>query len=103
LEGELAQEVKYVNWLSMVYAGAKSLEMYQSETKTWMQAHSKARFVILQVLIEAGQGLVTVEEKVGEYGEPDLLINVDKTNIDTVGREAMRDFLLQLQVSMKLV
>ena len=98
LEGEKAQEVKYVNWLSMVYAGAKSLEMYQPETSAWLQAHCQARFVILQVLIEAGHGLVSVQEKVGEDGKPDLLISVDKTKIDTVGREAMRIFLLKLQV-----
>jgi len=98
-EGEEAEQVKYVNWLSMVFAGAaKALEMYQPATKAWLQAHSQARFVILQVLLEAGEGLVTVKERVGEDGNPDLIISVDRTKIDTVGRKAISDFLLKLQV-----
>jgi len=96
-EGEQAETIKYVNWLSMVFAGVKSLEMYQPDAKAWMQAHSQARFVIAQVLIEAGEGLVKIEEIMGKDG-PDLLITLDKEKIDTVGRKAISEFLLKLQV-----
>lgn len=98
-EGEEADQIIYTNWLSMVFAGAaKALEMYQPKTQAWMQAHSQARFAILQVLIEAGEGLITVEEKVGSDGKPDLLITLDESKINTVGKKAISDYLLRLQV-----
>jgi len=72
--------------------------MYQPETKNWMQAHSHAAFVTLQVLIQAGQGLVTIEEVVGSDGKPDLLASLDLDGIDIVGRKALGDFIMKLQV-----
>ncbi|ODM98954.1 Dipeptidyl peptidase 3 [Orchesella cincta] len=97
-EGDKADTLIYANWLDMVFVGVKSLEMYQPETESWMQAHSQASYVILQVLIEAGEGLVTIVEKTGTDGKPDLDISLDRTKIDTVGRKAMADFLLKQQV-----
>jgi len=97
-EGEEAENVIYTNWLSMVYAGVKALELYQPDAKQWMQAHSQARFSILNVLVEAGEGLVQVKETVGEDGKPDLLIQVDRSGIDTVGRKAIHDYLMKIQV-----
>ncbi|MCL4128954.1 UNVERIFIED_CONTAM: hypothetical protein GTU68_000126 [Idotea baltica] len=91
-------DMKYVIWLDMFYAGLKGLEMYQPDQKKWGQAHSRARFVLLRVALEAGNGLVTLTETVGEDGLPDLLLTVDRSKIATVGREAMGDFLKKLQV-----
>lgn len=37
-EGEEAETVTYVDWLSLLWNGAgKALEMYQPSTKSWLQ------------------------------------------------------------------
>ncbi|KAL7648106.1 UNVERIFIED_CONTAM: hypothetical protein RMT77_000007 [Armadillidium vulgare] len=92
------EDAKYIIWLDMMYAGLKGLEMYQPDQKKWGQAHSRARFVLLRVALEAGNGLLTIKETVGEDGLPDLLLSLDRTKISTVGKEAMGDFLKKLQI-----
>jgi len=51
--GEKAAEnfndVLYANWLSLCLAAVKGLELYNVKAKQWNQAHSQARFVILNV------------------------------------------------------
>ncbi|CAO1439060.1 unnamed protein product [Diamesa serratosioi] len=88
----------YVNWLLMVYAGAgRASELYNPTSKQWNQAHSQARYVISNVLLEAsaGNNFVTVEET--EPGKM-LRIKMDREQIKTIGVEAMRLFLLKIQV-----
>ena len=50
--------------------------MYSPASGEWKQAHSQARFVILQVLQEAGENFVSVKEVIGEDGKPDLLLTM---------------------------
>lgn len=95
-EGEDAENVLYINWLNMLWCGAaKALEMYSPASKTWLQSHSQARYVILQVCLEAGEGFVKVTET--EPGK-NLLLTVDRSKIKTVGKKAIGDFLVKLQV-----
>jgi len=51
--------------------------------------------VILRVILEAGGDFVTVIEKM--KGK-DLLVMVDRSKITSVGKKAISDFLLKLQV-----
>ncbi|XP_046646528.1 dipeptidyl peptidase 3-like isoform X1 [Daphnia pulicaria] len=98
-EGEKAQDIIYVNWLSLLLNGStRAMEFYNPKTQSWMQAHSQARYVILQVLLEAGQGLVNVAKVIGSDGKDDLLLSLDRSKISTVGKEALGIFLRKLQV-----
>jgi dipeptidyl-peptidase-3 len=97
-EGQVAEDVKYTNWLNEIRAGLVCLEFYQADTKKWGQAHSWARYVLLRVALAAGQGFVSIEECVDENGKPDLKFSLDRTKIDSVGKPAIGDFLKLLQV-----
>jgi dipeptidyl-peptidase-3 len=95
-------DITYINWLLMVRAGLTGLEFYTPETREWRQAHMRARFAILRVLLEAGEGLVTLTRTTGADGKPDVTATIERTLIKTVGKEAIRKFLLALQVHKSL-
>ncbi|MBN3292462.1 DPP3 peptidase, partial [Polypterus senegalus] len=97
-EGSDAEDVVYINWLNMVRAGVLALEFYTPVNKTWRQAHMQARFVILRVLLEANEGLVSLEHTVGSDGKPDAIISLDRTKIRSVGKPAIERFLRKLQI-----
>lgn len=92
------EDLKYVMWLDMMYAGLRGLEMYQPTQGKWGQAHSQARYVILRVALEAGEGLVTITETKGDDGFPDLRLSLNRDRIHDVGHKAMKEFLCKLQI-----
>jgi dipeptidyl-peptidase III len=47
--------------------------------------------------MEAGEGLIRFEKVVVE-GKPSIITHLDKSKIWTVGKEALRKFLVSLQV-----
>ncbi|KAF5280315.1 hypothetical protein FQR65_LT03124 [Abscondita terminalis] len=87
-----ANNIKYVNWLALVWAGAgRSLEMWEPG-RGWLQAHAQARFVITKVLMQAGVVEITQPTK------DNLMITLKRESIPGPGRNAIAHFLLQLQV-----
>lgn len=96
-ENEAAEDIVYINWLNMCRAGLMGLEFYSEERGVFRQAHMWARYVILSVLLEAGDGFVAIEETTTD-GEPDLIVHLDRTKIRTVGLAAIGAFLRELQV-----
>ncbi|XP_054717217.1 dipeptidyl peptidase 3-like [Uloborus diversus] len=96
--GEEAETVTYVNWLSACRSGIESLQLYEPATKSWLQAHSQALYVILRVLLEEAGDFVKIERLIGEDGEPDLLLTVDRSKLETVAKPVLGHFLKKLQV-----
>ncbi len=47
----------------MARAGIRALEFYTPETQKWGQAHMQARFAILRVLLNAGEGLLSIKQE----------------------------------------
>lgn len=95
---EKQADITYTNWLLMCRAGLVGLEFYTPETDSWRQAHMNARYVILRVLLEAGEGLVQIVRRTGSDGKPDLEVLLDRSKVQTVGKTAIGAFLTKLQV-----
>ena len=76
----------YTNWFSLCHAAINGVAMYSPTSGDWKQAHSQARFVILQVLNEAGENFVKTQEVIGEDGKPDLLLSMDRSKLEVIGK-----------------
>jgi len=98
-DGQEAENVLYINWLSMILGGINGMEAFNVDSGKWGQAHSQARFVILRVLMEQAKDLITIDMVTNkDDGKPDMLITVDREEIMTSGKKAIEDFLMKLQV-----
>jgi dipeptidyl-peptidase-3 len=91
--GQEAEDIYYVNWLIMVRAGIKALEFFTPTSQVWGQAHMQARYVILQSLISAGEGLVNIQLE-----ENNVFVTLNRSKIITIGRKTVGDFLTRLQI-----
>ncbi|KEZ44492.1 Dipeptidyl-peptidase III [Scedosporium apiospermum] len=95
LDGE-AGDVLYASYLSMARAGLVSLEMWDPKSQKWGQAHSQARFSILQCFLQAGDDFCKLEYKNDDLS--DLTIKLDRSKILTAGRDAVGKYLQKLHV-----
>merc|ERR1719264_2156745 len=86
IDAKEKSDVIYTNWLSLCHAAINGVAMYSPASGEWKQAHSQARFVILQVLNQAGENFVSVKEVIGEDGKPDLLFSMDRSKLETIGK-----------------
>lgn len=95
MDGE-AGDVLYVAYLSMARAGIASVEMWDPKSRKWGQAHSQARFSILQCFLEAGNGFCKLNSTKDDLS--DLTVSIDRSQILTTGRKAVEEYLLKLHV-----
>ncbi|KAK1730790.1 hypothetical protein CaCOL14_002881 [Colletotrichum acutatum] len=91
-----AGNVLYAAYLQMARAGLVSLEMWDPKSQKWGQAHSQARFSILQCFLQAGDDFCKLEYKKDDLS--DLEIKLDRSKILTTGREAVGKYLQKLHV-----
>ncbi len=78
--------------------GLNSVEFYNTTTKRFSQAHNNGRFVILQVLLEAGNNFVQIEKVKNEEGQDWISVKMDQDQCLTTGFNAIKNFLLKLNV-----
>ena len=71
-----------------------ALLFWSPSTQRWGQAHMQARFAILQCMLEAGEDFVSIKRN--EKGE--TFLQMDRSKIKTVGKPAIDNFLLRIQV-----
>ena len=57
----------------------------------------QGRYVILRVLMECGNDLVSIKRTTDSNGQPDLIVSLDRHKIESVGRPAIGEFLKKLQ------
>ncbi|KAG0125673.1 peptidase family M49-domain-containing protein [Tuber indicum] len=91
-----AEDLLYIEYLQMARAGLLSVETWDPKSRKWGQAHSQARYFILQVFISAGDGFVTFSHSLPDMS--DLTISIDRSKILTHGRKAVGEYLTKLHV-----
>ena len=112
-EGEEGNQIVYANWLSMACAGLLSLMFYNPKTKQWGQAHMRARYAILQVMIQSGavelvgvdavtnETVAAARKDVGDASgksECGVYVRLHEDKIRSHGVPAIGNFLAKLQI-----
>ncbi|KAL6718133.1 hypothetical protein ACLMJK_004220 [Lecanora helva] len=91
-----AGDVLYTAYLSMARAGVLAMESYDPKSDKWGQIHMQARFAILKVFLEAGDGFCVLHTE--KENLSDLIIKLDRSKILSHGRPAVEKFLQKLHV-----
>ncbi|MCJ1404909.1 hypothetical protein MMC11_008135 [Xylographa trunciseda] len=76
-------------------SGLRALENYIEDGHKWGQAHSRAHFAILRVLLDAGSDFMTIDYKPSSQS---LTVHVDRSKILTHGKPALGRLLLRLHI-----
>lgn len=92
-----AGDVLYAAYLSMARAGIASLETWDPKSRKWGQAHSQARYSILQCFLGAGNDFCKLSYT-DETSLSDLTISLDRSKILTIGRAAVEKYLQKLHI-----
>jgi dipeptidyl-peptidase-3 len=95
-ESHMCDDILYTNWLHMVHSGIKGLQSYSPDSSKWTQAHSQARFTILQVLLEV-KDFVTITHGI-QNDKPYFTVTINRDLIKTTAYQAISDFLFKIQV-----
>lgn len=83
----ITPDEQYISWLQLLRQAVVGCKFYNPETKTWGQAHCRARFAILKTLENAG--VVKIEGK---------CVHLERSEVEK-GLAALNDLLLKLQVA----
>ncbi|KAG0129472.1 peptidase family M49-domain-containing protein [Tuber indicum] len=86
-----AKDLLYIEYLQMARTGLLSVETWDHKSRKWGQAHSQARYFILQVFISARDGFVTFSHSLPDMS--DLTFSIDRSKILTHGRKAVGEYL----------
>lgn len=93
-------ELIHAAYLWMARAGLAALEHYDIASRKWGQAHMQARFSILRVLLERGDGVAKLEFTDKNDGRiTDLCVRIDRSKILNQGRKSMDGYLQELHIS----
>jgi len=71
------EDIVYCEWLDICVSAIKGLDIYSVETSHWGQAHTVAGYIILRVLMEAGNDFVRIEETTKD-DKPYLIVHLDR-------------------------
>ncbi|GMR32889.1 hypothetical protein PMAYCL1PPCAC_03084, partial [Pristionchus mayeri] len=96
-EDDVGQHLKYAIWLKKMQDGFASISNYDFGSEQWDKAENRAEYMMLAVMLEAGQGCLSIEKCVDANGEENLCLRLDREKIDTVGLRAISSFLKMIQ------
>ncbi|KAI9719973.1 MAG: hypothetical protein M1812_003098 [Candelaria pacifica] len=90
-----ADDLAYNLYLQLGVGGLRALENYIVDDRKWGQAHSRAHFAMLRVLLNVGNGFLRVE---CTKSTSSIIVHVDRNKILDYGRPAIAALLLRLHI-----